>query len=104
MDILKGMEFGVKTYINQGAFGALKMINKSNFGQQDIVFSLFSIVTIILLLTISTVFGIIAVRKICPGNDSRSQNVRIGLYALIFFTSGQISWIYILLWMLGIKF
>jgi len=109
MNVFKGMEFGLKTYIKQGAFGALKMVNKSSFGKKHTDASgnninMGYLITVVILMIVSLVFGIMAVPIICSGSDIRSQNVRLGLYAMLLVTQGQAAWLYILLWILGVKF
>ena len=113
MNVIKGMKFGFSTYVKHGAFGALNLIKKSKFGANGddsdgdaavLGFAGSVMMTILILVIVSLVLGVVAVSKICPGSDTRSNNVRIGLYALLFFTGGSVAWIYILLWILGVKF
>ena len=113
--MLNSMKFGLKTLMQKGAFGALKELNqmarKESFGKKsdgdvpDIGLGVAAgaFVFIVIILLILTALGWVAVGKICKGTDNRSKNIRLGLYALLFFTGGTIGPIYLLLWLLQVN-
>ena len=47
--------------------------------------------------------GFLAVPHICPDTSERGKNTRLGLYALLLVSGGQIGWLYILLWIFKIN-
>jgi glucan phosphoethanolaminetransferase (alkaline phosphatase superfamily) len=102
--LLNSMEFGLKTYMKEGAFGVLKNMKKSSFGstgsdQSSMVGQLIALV----LLVVLVVYGFLAVKKICRGSDLRSQNIRLGMYALLILTGGRAAMIFIVLWLLKVN-
>ena len=97
----------LKSYFTKGAFGALKEVkshytNNSSEYCEDSELSLdyFILITII---SLSIVFGFLAVDKLCPQNSERSKNIRLGMYGLLILSGGMIGWIFILMWILNIK-
>ena len=58
---------------------------------------IFSLMIAIILL------GFMAVTKICPDQSERGKNTRLGLYALLLLSGGQVGWLYILLWIAKIN-
>ena len=111
------MKFGLKTLMKRGGFGALTHLNKlrtgkANFGSDDdldpdtqgfLALAGGAMVFVFILLLALAVLGWVAVGKICKGTDDRSKNIRLGLYALLFFTSGGAGGIYLILWMLQVN-
>jgi hypothetical protein len=107
------MKFGLKTYIQKGAFGALaEMNNKSKFGANGdngeadaIALAAGGVVLIVLLFLIfgGVILGWLAVSHLCTGKDERSKNIRLGLYVLLLFTGGQVGWLYSILWLLKVN-
>ena len=100
--LLNSMEFGLKTYMNEGAFGVLKNMKKSNFGSTDQSSMVGQLIALVLLVVL-VVYGFIAVKKICRGSDLRSQNIRLGMYALLILTGGRAAMIFIVLWLLKVN-
>jgi hypothetical protein len=49
------------------------------------------------------VLGTLAVSRLCKGTDERSRNIRLGLYAVLIFTGGQIGWLYAILWLFKVN-
>ena len=47
--------------------------------------------------------GFLAVPHICSDTSERGKNTRLGLYALLLVSGGQIGWLYILLWIFKIN-
>ena len=115
--MLNSMKFGLKTLMKRGGFGALTHLNnlrigKANFGKDDdidpdtkglLALAGGAFVFIMVLLLVLAVLGWVAVGKICKGTDDRSKNIRLGLYALLFFTGGTIGPFYLVLWMLQVN-
>ena len=97
----------LKSYFTKGAFGALNEC-KSNYKyydeeeqeEQSLTTDYFIIITMI---SLSIIFGFLAVDKICPPTSERTKNIRLGLYGLLILSGGMIGWIFILMWMLNIK-
>jgi hypothetical protein len=106
--VLESMSFGLKKYMEKGAFGALKELNnnKSNFGKKDDPMNGLAagaLLVVVLLMIVSVILGWLAVSHICKGTDNRSKNIRLGLYAILLFTGGGSAWIYIILWLLKVN-
>jgi hypothetical protein len=107
--LMKSMEFGLKTYLKEGAFGAYNKIMKSNFGaDSDTAEAAGAIggVAIVIILALAIggiILGWLAVSHLCKGTDTRSKNIRLGLYAILLVTGGQVGWIYILLWLMKVN-
>ena len=105
MVVLNALNFGIKKYISKGAFGALQ--DKSTFGaigdesEMEMAYML-SNTFIILIVSISIIFGFIAVNNICKSDSERGKNTRLGLYALLLLSGGAVGWLYILMWILKI--
>ena len=94
--LMKSMEFGLKSYLKE-PFAVLN--NKSNFGKKTDPSPLMGVAVFIaaLLLLGGFVLGWYAVERLCKGSDIRSKNIRLGLYAILLFSGGQVGWLYVLL-------
>jgi len=54
----------------------------------------------ILILIVGGIFlGFMAVPYLCPDRTERGKNVRLGLYAFLILSGGQIGWILAILWL-----
>ena len=112
--ILAGVKSGFKSYFTNSTLSNLKSISKSKFGsdccgcdgengyssRDSQTTSMVSNLLVFILIIVSVVFGFIAVRNICKDSSERGKNTRLGLYALLILTGGQVAWIYILLWIM----
>jgi len=86
----------IKDSRNVSKFGAQKDDDYSKFVSDYALFiGIYFIVVIVL--------GFMAVSKIAPEKTEHGKNVRLGLYAMLFLTGGQVWAIYVLLWILGVK-
>ena len=104
MNILNAMEFGVKTYINDGPIVGLSKLSKSSFNPSEtMLFSFISLVTMAVITIVLIILGIKAVDNLCYGMTTRSKYIRIVLYILLLLTGGQISILYILLSWLNVR-
>ena len=92
---------GVKSYFTKNPYETIKEVNdKSNFGYDvDYVY----VFVVMLLSIIFTVLGFVAVNHICKDTSERGKNTRLGLYAILLLTGGQVGTIYILLWVFNIN-
>jgi hypothetical protein len=61
-----------------------------------------NLMAILLFILVIFILGFISVNKICKDPSDRGKNTRLGLYALLVLSGGQVGWIYILLWILKI--
>ena len=106
----KNVAFGMKELVSKGPIHTLSQFkNKSNFGSSsdyaememgELMIFGFIFVT----LAIAIIFySVVAVGKIVQGDSEYSRNVRLGMYVLLVFTSGNIGWIYIIMWLAGVK-
>jgi hypothetical protein len=93
--LMKSMEFGLKSYLKE-PFAVVN--NKSNFGKKESpeLMGVAMFIAVLLLLG-GFVLGWYAVERLCRGSDTRSKNIRLGLYAILLFTGGQVGWLYVLL-------
>lgn len=94
--LINSMEFGVKSYLKE-PFAVIN--NKSNFGKktEDSPLMGLAMFIAILLLLGGFVLGWYAVEQLCKGSDTRSKNIRLGLYAILLFSGGRTGWLYVLL-------
>ena len=94
--LMKSMEFGLKSYLKE-PFAVVN--NKSNFGKKTDPSPLMGVAVFIaaLLLLGGFVLGWYAVERLCKGSDTRSKNIRLGLYAILLFSGGRTGWLYVLL-------
>jgi len=104
MKILNTLQFGLKTYFKNGPLETFKKINFGNvskFGNnesdEDLEYGLLAMF-LIMIIILSVAYAFLAVQHI-----SSSRTIRIGLYALLLLTGGNVSWMYILMWVLRIK-
>lgn len=109
-NLLESMKFGLKTYMKEGAYGALNKINKSNFGANGddsagigLDLGVGAVLMILILVIAGFMLGWVAVSHICKGTDERSKNIRLGLYAIMLFTGGQAGFLYCLLWLFKVN-
>ena len=100
---------GVKSYFTKSPFTTLQELhNMSKFGStgendgKNGFIAIAVIVVTILMLTF-LILGYFAVGHICKDNTDRGKNTRLGLYALLLLTGGQVGVIYILLWVVGLN-
>ena len=104
---LESMKFGLKTYMKEGAYGALNKINKSNFGANGddaaAALGVGAVLMVLILVIAGFMLGWVAVSHICKGTDERSKNIRLGLYAIMLFTGGQAGFLYCLLWLFKVN-
>jgi hypothetical protein len=109
--VIESMKFGLKKYMEKGAFGALaEMNNKSKFGADNgtgdavaLAAGGISLIVILFLMFGGVILGWMAVSHLCNGKDERSKNIRLGLYAILLFTGGQVGWFYAILWLLKVN-
>ena len=80
-------------YMRMGYYG-----NSQNIQNAMMINNLFIMALIIAVVS----FGFIAVGKICTDTSERGKNTRLGLYAMLILTGGQVGWLYILMWLLKI--
>ena len=99
----------IKEYFSQSHFSSMNnIINRRQMLEyerdeqikQAFLFSSLFIVAIIIGILM---LGFLAVPHICPDTSERGKNTRLGLYALLLVTGGQIGWLYILLWIFKIN-
>ena len=100
---LKSMEFGIKTYLKHGAFGGYNELKKSNFGDNVSPADAVALVVLIILAFTGFVLGWLAVPHLCKGIDTRSKNIRLGLYFILLVTQGQTGWLFALLWLMNVN-
>ena len=111
--ILTGLKFGAKSYFTKSHFTNISNLITSKFGNRgydDEMYSSSDVETAFMLsnffiasmIIASIVLGFMAVNKICNDQTERGKNTKLGLYALLLLTGGQIGWIYILLWIFKI--
>lgn len=95
VSLMKSMEFGLKSYLKE-PFAVIN--NKSNFGKKEppALMGVAMFIAVLLLLG-GFVLGWYAVERLCRGSDTRSKNIRLGLYAILLFTGGRTGWLYVLL-------
>jgi hypothetical protein len=111
--LFAGIKSGFKSYFTNSTISNLRGIMKSKFGcdneyNHDNGYSsnevqtafMVSNLSIFILIIVSIVLGFIAVNKICKDPSERGKNTRLGLYAILILTGGQVGWIYILLWIM----
>ena len=91
------LENTFNSFMKYGIYG---VFNKSNLCEQG---SCDVIAMFIIPLIIFIFFAFLAVQNICKGTSDRSKNLRLGLYALLIFTGGRVSILYILLWIFRIN-
>jgi hypothetical protein len=117
--IIEGFKQGLKNSFTRSAFTNCKEMITSQFGtcgcdqnkgneygysKKDVQLAfMVSNLTILSLIIGTIILGFIAVTKICTDTTDRGKNVRLGLYALLILTGGQVGWLYILLWILKIN-
>jgi len=110
--VLESMKFGLKKYMEKGAFGALaEMNNKSKFGANGdgsadaaaIAAGGVGLIVLLFLMFGGVILGWMAVSHLCNGKDERSKNIRLGLYVLLLFTGGNVGWFYAILWLLKVN-
>uniref|UniRef100_A0A6C0I8S8 Uncharacterized protein n=1 Tax=viral metagenome TaxID=1070528 RepID=A0A6C0I8S8_9ZZZZ len=102
MNFIKGVQFGLKQYSKHG----IMALNKSNFGDSGNIepaIAGIGLLTIFILAIVSIIIGYIAVGKICTGTDTRSKNIRLGMYALLILTGGSTGFLYLLLWIFKVN-
>jgi len=103
--VLESMKFGIKKYMEKGAFGALaELNNKSTFGKHNAAGDSLIMFFAVLVMLLAFGLGFIAVSKLSPGKDDRSKNIRLGLYAILLLTEGRVGLFYAILWLLQIQF
>ncbi len=115
--LFSGVKSGFKSYFTNSTFSNIQGLVKSKFGSQcnchtmdeqeyspqDIQMAfMISNISVFILIVVSIVLGFIAVGKICKDPTERGKNTRLGLYAILLLTGGQVGWIYILLWVMKI--
>ena len=116
-NILTGLQFGATDYFTQSHFTNISNLITSNFDshkrshyfrhqeinrmdEEDVKMAfMLSNLFVLIMISLSIVLGFIAVTKICKDTTERGKNTRLGLYALLILTGGQIGWLYILLWL-----
>ena len=94
------------SYFTQSHFTSVKNIMREReiLHNQEIGQAIFlSHVFIISLMIAIIILGVVAVKHICPDSSDRGKNTRLGLYALLLISGGQIGWLYILLWLANIN-
>jgi hypothetical protein len=100
---------GIKSYFTKGAFGAFNEYKskykyyepgEANPEDETLATDYFIIITMI---SLSIIFGFLAVDKICPPTSERTKNIRLGMYGLLVLSCGMIGWIFILMWVLNIR-
>ena len=95
MNVLRAMEFGVKTYITHGP-----IVGLSKFDGNNKIGELISLITMITLIIVLIILGIKAVDNLCPSKS----NIRMVLYILLLISGGRLALFYILLSLLNVKF
>ena len=95
------MDKVLKLYINEGAFGLTSHFGKDEQVSGGSVLGFFVLFVIIIVL--SFVIGWIAVSNICKGTDTRSKNIRLGLYAMLLLSGGRLGLLYVLLWIFRVN-
>ena len=97
-DYFTKSHFGyMKSYLDKK-----KLIENERNEQIKMAFFLSSMFIFLLMLAL-VLLGFMAVPKICPDPSERGKNTRLGLYALLLLSGGQIGWLYILLWIAKIN-
>jgi len=96
----------LKSYFTQSHFTSVQNIMRERQMRrnQQIEQAIFlSHLFIISLMIAILLLGFVAVKHICPDSSHRGKNTRLGLYALLLLSGGQIGWLYILLWLANIN-
>ena len=98
----------VKNYFTKSAFSCMcdMMEEGAYIDTQDDDAKMEYYINLIVLVVISVgvlIYGFLAVPKLCPDTSERGKNTRLGLYALLLFTGGQIGILYIILSMANVN-
>lgn len=93
----------IKSYFTQSHFTSVKDIVDEHRRQDINQAIFFGNMFIVALMIAILLLGFFAVKHICPDSSERGKNTRLGLYALLLITGGQIGWLYILLWIANIN-
>ena len=97
------MDKVLKLYMNEGAFGLTSHFGKDEASAADAGAVLGFFIMFVIIVVLSFVIGWLAVSNICKGSDTRSKNIRLGLYAMLLLSGGRLGWLYVLLWIFRVN-